>query len=74
MMKQGHKSSQLKTRDSYPFNNSKIYWYVVTKEGVSMSGNFVSEKDAKDFRDNAFFGYYNECLVKCSSNLKLKSC
>jgi len=56
---------QLKTREDYGTKNAPITWAVISKENVVMTCNFLSQKDAEDFRDNAFFGYYKDCIVKC---------
>ena len=54
----------LKTEKDYKKHNFKLSFAVLTKENVVMSSGFVNKKEAEDFRDNAFFGYYKDCIVK----------
>lgn len=54
----------LKTEKDYKKHNFKLSFAVVSKENVVMSSGFISRKEAEDFKENAFFGYYNDCHVK----------
>jgi hypothetical protein len=58
----------LTTEKDYKKSSFKLSFAVVTKEGIVMSSGFISKKEAEDFRDNSFFGYYRDCEVKLCKN------
>lgn len=55
---------ELITEKDYAKKNAPVAWAVMFK-GIVMASDFVSKQDAEHFRDNAYFGYYNHCEVKC---------
>lgn len=55
----------LKTTKDYIKKNAPVTWAVITKEGIVMECDFLNKNDAEDFKNNAYFGYYSDCIVKC---------
>lgn len=55
------------TSKDFKRKNAPVTWAVITTKGVVMSCDFVSESEAKNFRDTAYFGYYKDCTVRCIS-------
>lgn len=51
-----------KTRKDYPRGESFTF-SVATKDNVVMSNGFPTREIAEDFRDNAYGGYYADCIV-----------
>jgi hypothetical protein len=58
----------LKTWKDFEKMDGPKSWVVVTSSGVIMQKGFKNQRDAEDFRDNAFFGYYKGCEVKKLNN------
>lgn len=57
------------TEQDYATNNSEFVW-AVTSKGNIMSSNFLTKKDAEHFRDNAYCGYYKNCVIEYIKNHK----
>lgn len=51
-----------KTRKDYP-TGENFTFSVATHDKVVMSNGFPSREIAEDFRDNAYGGYYADCIV-----------
>jgi len=53
----------MKTIKNYKETAFKIGWAVVTNEGVTVA-KFCKKETAEDFKENSYFGYYNDCKIK----------
>ncbi len=56
---------EFKTSKDYPRKKAPIVWAVISSEGVVMDSGFLNRAEAENFRDNAYFGYYDKCTVEC---------
>jgi hypothetical protein len=57
-------SNEMKFREDYKTSKSLITYGVIHKDDVVLSGGFKTREEAEDFRDNAYGGYYKDCIVK----------
>ena len=54
----------MKTLKDYNLSNYKLSFAVVTKDNVVLQAGFRTKEVAEDFKNNAYFGYYKECIIK----------
>lgn len=59
----------MKTSKDYQLEIAPMVWAVTTPQNIVMECGFVSKEDAEDFRDNAYCGYYSDCVVELISLL-----
>lgn len=53
----------MKTNKDYIQTKHKIGWGIITNEGITIA-KFAKKETAKDFKQNAWGGYYNDCDIK----------
>jgi len=58
------KQEKLLTTKDYSFENATVVWAVISKENAIMQSNFCNKEEAEHFRDNAYCGYYKNCIVQ----------
>jgi len=58
------------TSQDYATTNNSQFGWAVTSKGNIMASNFLTKEDAEHFRDNAYCGYYNKCVVEYIKNHK----